>query len=109
MTFLKSLPGERDRLRQFIVRNWFAMDAVARERGLMSAYTVLDTATDEGDWNLVVVVTYPDTRGYEGIAAEFETIRRAHQTVLIDGKGLRELGAVVGSKRTFENPADGER
>lgn len=102
LTFLLSKPGDRERLRQFIVLNWFAMDAIAKERGLMRAYTVMDTGTDEGEWNVLVAVTYADARGYEGIAAEFETIRRAHRVIPVDGRTLRELGSIVKTTRVYE-------
>lgn len=102
LTFLKSKPGQREPLRAFIVQNWLEMDRVAKLQGLMSAYTVMDTGTDEGPWNVLVAVTYRDERGYEGIAEAFEKIRRAHVTVPVDGKRLPELGAVVDSKRLFE-------
>jgi hypothetical protein len=105
LTFLKSNPGQRENLRAFIVANWFAMDKIAKDQGLMSAFTVLDSGTDDGPWNLLVSVTYTDERGYEGIAEAFERIRRAHITVRVDGKTLRELGAIVESKKVFETPA----
>jgi hypothetical protein len=103
LTFLKSLPGERENLKSFIALNWFAMDKIAKEQGLMQAYTVLDTGSDEGAWNVLVSVTYSDARGYVGIVDAFERIRRAHRTVLVDGKGLRELGRIVESKKTYED------
>jgi hypothetical protein len=105
LTFLKSNPGEREQLKSFIVLNWFAMDRIAKEQGLMSAFTVMDTGTDEGPWNVLVSVTYMNEKGYEGIAEAFEKIRRAHTTVRVGGKALRELGSIVESKRVFENPA----
>ncbi len=109
LTFLKSNPGEREQLMSFIVLNWFAMDKIAKEQGLMSAFTVMDTGTDEGPWNVLVSVTYMNDKGYEGIAEAFEKIRRAHTTVRIGGKSLRELGTIVDSKRVFENPAHATR
>jgi hypothetical protein len=105
LTFLKSAAGQRELLKSFIVLNWFAMDKVAKEQGLMSAFTVMDTGTDEGSWNILVSVTYMNEKGYEGIAESFEKIRRAHTVVRVDGKVLRDLGAIVESKRVFENPA----
>jgi hypothetical protein len=105
LTFLKSLPGEREHLKQYIVLNWFAMDRIARAQGLLEGFTVVDTGTDDGPWNVLVAVTYRDARGYEGIVEPFERIRRAHQTVPVAGKGLRELGAIVESRKTFEDPA----
>jgi hypothetical protein len=81
------------------------MDKIAKDQGLMSAFTVMDTGTDDGPWNVLVSVTYMDERGYPGIAEAFEKIRRAHTPVLVDGKALRELGSIVESKRLFEDPA----
>jgi hypothetical protein len=109
LTFLKSLPGQREQLKAFIVANWFAMDKIAKDQGLMAAYSVMDTGSDEGPWNVLVSVTYNNERGYEGIIEAFEKIRAAHKTVRIDGKGLKELGAIVESKKVFENPAHSSR
>jgi hypothetical protein len=102
LTFLKALPGERERLRRYIVANWFEMDRVAKLQGLIDDYRLLDSATDDADWHALVVVSYHDDRGYEGIAEAFARIRRAHTPVPIDGKGLRELGTVVLSRKTLE-------
>lgn len=104
LTFLKSLPGERERLVRFIQANWFEMDRIAAERGLMRDYRVLETGSDEGTWNVLVEVTYRDERGYAGIVAEFEAIRAAHTTVPIDGKELRALGRIVESRKTYLPP-----
>lgn len=106
LTFLRANPGDRERLRRFVVLNWFAMDAIAKTRGLIDAYTVMDTGRDDGDWQLLVAVTYRDERGYEGIATEFERIRREHRTVPVDGRTLRELGTIVKSQRVYEYVAD---
>lgn len=101
LTFLKAQPGERARLVRFIEANWFAMDRIAVTQGLMRDYRVLDTGRDDGPWNVLVEVTYTDERGHAGIADAFERIRAAHRTVTIDGKGLRDLGAIVTSTQTF--------
>ena len=102
-TYLKSLPGERENLKRFISANWFAMDAIAVSQGLMVSYQLLDTGSDDGPWNVVVAVTYPNSLGYGGIVPQFEKIRRAHQTVLIDGKGMRDLGKVIETRPLFED------
>jgi hypothetical protein len=106
LTFLKSQPGQRENLKRFIVLNWFAMDRIAREQGLLHAYTVMDTGSDDGAWNVVVSTTYLDARGYSGIAQAFEKIRESHRTVLVDGKALEALGSVVDSIQLLEDPAD---
>lgn len=109
LTFLKANPGQREQLKRFIQLNWFAMDKRATELGLMHAYTLLDTGTDEGPWNLIVSVTYRDEKGYEGIKEAFDKIRAAHTVVLVDGKSLRELGAIVESKRLYESTSQAPR
>jgi len=105
LTFLQAAPGQRENLKRFIELNWFAMDRIATERGLMTSYRLLDSGTDEGPWQLIVIVTYPDERGYDGIRAEFEKIRQAHTVVPVDGKALRDLGRVVETKRLFADSA----
>lgn len=109
MTFLLSAPGQRENLKRFIVLNWFAMDHIAKEQGLMQAFTVMDTGSDEGPWNLLVSVTYMDERGYAGIAPAFEKIRSMHRTVPVEGKTLRELGKIVESRKLLEDPRHGTR
>jgi hypothetical protein len=105
VTFLKSNPGQREQLRTFIVANWFAMDTIAKEKGLILSFTVLDSGNDDGPWNLMVSTTYLDDKGYEGVAEAFESIRLAHKTVRVQGKTLEDLGAVVDSRKLFEVPA----
>lgn len=107
LTFLKSLPGQRDALKKFIVLNWFAIDEVAVRRGLMAAYSIMDTGSDNGVWDLVVKDTWTDTRGFEAIADEFRKIGKSHETVLVDSKNFRELGAVVDSKNLIEEIFEG--
>jgi hypothetical protein len=103
LTFLKSNPGERDNLIRAVERNWFEMDRIAKKQGLMDDYTVLAAADEEGAWNVLVMVTYRDDRGYAGIREAFEKIRGAHTEIPIDGKRLRDLGAIVESKTTYKH------
>lgn len=101
-TFLKSNPGDRDRLRQFIILNWFALDARAKAEGLMLSYRVLDSGDDADPWNLAVEVIYPDARGSDAIMTRFNQLRAEHTKVLIEGKDLKDLGRIVSSRRVFE-------
>lgn len=99
-TFLRSLDPEPAALVAFIEANWFAMDRIAVARGLFSHYALYHATerADPGDWNIVVVVGYPDARGYDGVREPFEAIRRAHVPVLIDGKDLNALGRIIGTR-----------
>jgi hypothetical protein len=107
LTFLKATPGNRENLKQFIALNWFAMDKIAVAQGLMKEFKVMDTGSDDGAWNVLVSVTYGNPRGYDGVAVEFEKIRAKHKVVLVNGKRMPELGAVVDSRKLYENPAQG--
>jgi hypothetical protein len=104
-TFIKSHAGKHQAAVKFIKRNWFAMDEIAKQRGLILDYQLLttvdskETETNKPEWDIVVRVRYPNIGGYESIADDFEQIRRAHQTVLIDGKNLRDLARIVRSDR----------
>lgn len=97
-TFLKSHDPDPARLIAFIEANWFAMDRITVAQGLFNSYA-LYRAEDDGDWNLAVVVGYPDAAGSAAILDRFNAIRAAHKTVLIDGKGLKELGRIIGSRK----------
>ena len=108
MTFLKAKPGHEDGLKRFIQRNWFAMDKVAVERGLMESYSIAASTDPDADWDFVVVVTYLDENGYEGIAEEFEKIRSAHKPIKVQGKLLKELGKIVRSWKLLEERASPE-
>jgi len=103
LTYLKSTPGSLENLKTFIVQNWFEMDKVAIAQGLMHTYSMLDSGSDDGAWNVLVMVTYRDERGYDGIVEPFEKIRRTHKVVTVDGKGLRDLGTIVESKKVYES------
>jgi hypothetical protein len=104
MTYLKSAPGKLGQLERYVRANWFAMDKVAVERGLFLNYMWLDTGTDEGPWNAIVMVTYRDAQGFAGIERDWSEIKAAHREVLIDGKTQADLGRVVESREFFERP-----
>jgi hypothetical protein len=99
LTFLKATDGNTASLCRFITQNWFEMDKIAVERGLMTEYRLLRSTGTDPDWDVLVVVGYPNVDGYSGIALEFEAIRAAHTTVPVNGKTLRQLGAIVSSRR----------
>lgn len=102
MTYLKSEPGKLDQLERYVRSNWFAMDAEAVRQGLFVNYEWLDTGSDDGTWNALVMVTYNDERGFAGIEQRWAAIKAAHKEVRINGAGMKELGRVVESKILFE-------
>ena len=102
MTYLKSAPGKLSQLERYVRANWFAMDKIAVEQGLFVSYLWLDTGSDEGPWNAIVMVTYRDAQGFAGIEHEWAGIKAAHSEVLIDGASQADLGRVVESREFFE-------
>lgn len=101
-TFLKSLDPKPDKAIEYITKNWFAQDKIAAEQGLLLEYHVFEAEADEkADWNIVVAVGYPTERGYEAIVEEFGKIRQQHKKILVDGKELKDLATIVGSRKLF--------
>lgn len=102
LTYLKSAPGKLSQLERYVRANWFAMDEIAVKRGLFVSYVWFDTGSDEGPWNAIVMVTYRDARGFDGIAKDWSEIRAAHREVRIDGAGQADLGRIVEGREVFE-------
>ncbi len=101
-TFIKSLESKPDKAIEYIVKNWFALDKIAAEQGLLLEYNVFEAGADEkAEWNIVVSVGYPTERGYEAIVEEFGKIRQQHKKVLVDGKEFKDLATIVGSRKMF--------
>ena len=102
ITYLQSQPGRLAQLERFVRANWFAMDELAVQQGLFVSYEWLDSGTDQGPWNAIVMVTYADDKGFEGIRERWAGIRSAHQEVRPDGLSMKELGRVIETKNLFE-------
>ncbi len=105
-TYLKATRGNKESLRDFVEQNWFVMDEIAVERGLFKSYRLIENISDsspssEAEWDYIVAVEYFGDQTYTDIQQEFEEIRSQHETVPIDGKGLRELGSIVRSERVL--------
>jgi hypothetical protein len=94
-TYLKANPGDREHLADFLEANWLAMDAQAVEAGLFHSYRMLVNDQADGEWDVVVEVTYNDACGYACVAEAFDAIRARHAERRVDGRGLRELGRVL--------------
>lgn len=101
LTYLKARQGQSERLVQFIEKNWFALDKIAAEQKLINSYRLIKNKNVVNqNWDAVVAVEYLNPLGYNGIKKEFEKIRAAHQTILIDGLQLSDLGSIVKSEKT---------
>jgi hypothetical protein len=98
VTFLQSQPGKLRELERFVRANWFAMDEIAVQQGLFVSYEWLDLGDDSSPWNALVIVTYNDEKGFDGIAQRWAPIKAAHEEVRPDGLGMKELGRVLETK-----------
>jgi ABC-type transport system substrate-binding protein len=108
-TFIQAKAGQSVALAQFIEDNWFAMDRVAQQRGLIQAFSLLENAEPHGEWQLAVRVRYHTEHGYAAIAPEFEQIRAAHTSVLIDEKTFADLGTIVAAPKNLSPDGFGLR
>lgn len=100
-TFLKANQGLRDQLGRFIIENWFRMDQKGVEQGIFTSYQLLEETEENAMWDYVMVVGYPTDLGYsDPVTTErFTEIRKAHVEVKVEGRGLAELGKIVGNHR----------
>lgn len=102
LTYIKSNPLQKDRVKQFLQKNWFAMDSIAAVQGLISKYELLENVADEtdpiSDWDFIVAVEYFTTGTYTDIAEKFELIRKSHTTIKVDGFVLKEMAKIVKSE-----------
>lgn len=103
-TFLRARPGLKAALGEFLTKNWLAMDRRAIDAGLFSHATLYDLAGATGaasapEADFAVEVGYLTAGGYSDVAEAFGKIRAAHATVRIEGRGLRELGDIVGERQ----------
>jgi hypothetical protein len=101
-TYLKATEGQKADLKLFLEQNWLAMDKIATAQGLFKQFHLLENNDASKDWDFTVVVQYQNEKGYEGVKVEFEKIRQAHKRVLINGKGMGELGKIVKSEEMQE-------
>ena len=93
-TYIKSMQSDAQ-LNEYLIKNWLAMDKTAVAQGLFQDYQLVANGSDDNDWDFVMIVTYNDTTGYQGIAKEFEKIRASHTEVTVDGMAFNKLGKIV--------------
>jgi hypothetical protein len=102
LTYLKSTNFQKDRLKEFLEKNWFAMDSIAVTRGLINKYELLENIVDDSnpvsEWDFIVAVEYFTKGTYSDIADKFEAIRKSHTTIKVDGLVLKDIGKIVRSE-----------
>jgi hypothetical protein len=96
-TYLKAKPERKEALARYIELNWFVMDKLGMQAGIFTSFDLLAAIDDNKDWDLVMVVGYPQDQGFSDPKARdtFMAIRQAHVEVKVDGLGLKELGDIV--------------
>ena len=99
-TYLKAKTAHKDDLKAAILKNWFAMDSVAKKQGLINNYELIEniSAAEATEWDFIVAVEYFTRENYADIADEFEIIRNAHKPVKINGLSFNQLGSIVKSE-----------
>jgi hypothetical protein len=104
-TYLKAKENEKDNLKEFLIKNWFSMDSIAVRQGLFNDYKLLENTNADrtATWDFIVAVEYFTKNGYSDIAEEWQEIRKAHETILIDGKNLKDLGKIVKSETLIDS------
>lgn len=105
-TYIKAKNQQKERLKQFIVKNWFAMDSMAVRQGLFNDYRLMentDTA-EKAEWDIIVAVEYYTRGTYDDIKEAWQPIRAAHEKVLINGLDFPELGSIIRSEKLTLSP-----
>ena len=104
MHYIQALPGQKENLKKYIGANILAIDAIAVERGLMKAYTVMERvdSSESDDWDIMLVDTWCDERGVDPVLPGFQEISKQHTPVLIDGKSMEELGKFVRTRTVIQ-------
>jgi|GEM_PF-3712392 len=99
-TYLKSKQNYKSELKKTIFKNWFVMDSIAKEKGLIKSYELIENINqgESTEWDFIVAVEYFTQGNYSDIAEEFEKIRESHKTIKINGLPFGEVGTVVKSE-----------
>ncbi len=106
-TYLKAATGQKDNLKDFLKKNWFAMDSIAVRQGLFNDYELIENINTEDSltWDFIVAVEYFAVGAYADIAEKWQVISKAHQTVNVNGLSFKDLGEIVKSE-TVQKKSD---
>ncbi|MBL7841829.1 MAG: hypothetical protein JNJ75_16910 [Cyclobacteriaceae bacterium] len=97
-TYLKAINGQKDNLKTYLKKNWFAMDSIAVNRKLISRYELMENLNADAEWDFIVAVEYFTRDTYTDIEKAFEQIRAEHHSVTVNGLTLKDLGRIVRSE-----------
>ncbi len=109
-TFLKAKQNEKENFKTFLVKNWFAMDSIAVSQGLFNNYKLIENTSTEAstEWDYIVAVEYFTAGTYSDIEKEWQEIRKNHKTVLVNEKGMKDLGSYIKSEIVTEPEINNE-
>jgi len=104
-TYLKATSGQKDNLKEFLKKNWFAMDSIAVRQGLFNDYELIENINKEDSltWDFIVAVEYFTSGTYADVAEKWQVISKAHQTVKVNGLSFKDLGKIVKSETIKKN------
>ena len=104
-TYLKATSGQKDNLKEFLKKNWFAMDSIAVRQGLFNDYELIENINKEDSltWDFIVAVDYFTSGTYADVAEKWQVISKAHQTVKVNGLSFKDLGKIVKSETIKKN------
>ena len=104
-TYLKATSGQKDNLKEFLKKNWFAMDSIAVRQGLFNDYELIENINKEDSltWDFIVAVEYFTAGTYADVAEKWQVISKAHQTVKVNGLSFKDLGKIVKSETIKKN------
>ncbi|NNF18590.1 MAG: hypothetical protein HKN61_02340 [Flavobacteriaceae bacterium] len=85
MDFVKILDGNIEEARYYYQNNWRVLRKIAREKGYIHSYEVLErSAADSGQYDLVLITTYANR-------AQFEKREDHFQEIIKERGGLKLL------------------
>lgn len=104
-TYLKATSGQKDNLKEFLKKNWFAIDSIAVRQGLFNDYELIENINKEDSltWDFIVAVEYFTAGTYADVAEKWQVISKAHQTVKVNGLIFKDLGKIVKSETIKKN------
>ena len=106
LTYLKALPGQKQRLEKFILLNWFGPDERARQKGYINGFLLLRGSPGDPTWDFVVIDIFPDSSAHKLARERYRSeIMPEHKKQLVDGLDFPALGKIVAERTT--NPVGG--
>ncbi len=98
-TYIKAKANQKSPLKEFLIKNWFAMDSIAVQKGLFNDYQLLENNNaQDTTWDYIVAVEYYTRGTYADIQEDWQEIRKNHQKVLSNGLDFPQLGSIVRSE-----------